>query len=111
MKEVIVCKCPMRDLQKLDTYIEENNVPISISVALINAVESLRKLHITHIFTDSRIHQKAHPLTNSFAVVYIVVTVKIEYEWSICKDCRNSNLRRVINIKMLKMCEVIKGSF
>lgn len=69
------------------TYIKEYNIAIWVSIMTINAIESLRKLHITDLLSWSGIHHKAHGFTKSLTVVYIVITINIQYVWSIWDDC------------------------
>lgn len=76
-----------------NAYIKEDYVPVGVSVTAINAIESLRKLNIADISTDLWIHHEAHSFTNCLAIINIVITVKVENKWSICENCRHSNLK------------------
>jgi hypothetical protein len=77
---------------QLSTHIKEHNVPIGISITAVNAVEPLWELHVADISANSRVHHEAHCFTNSFAVVNIVITVKIKNVRSICQNSRHSDL-------------------
>lgn len=74
------------------TYIKEDSVSVGISVMPINTIESLRKLDIANFLANLWIHQEAHCLSDSLAVVYVMVTIQVQHEWSICKNGRDTNL-------------------
>ena len=78
------------------SYIKENYVTIGVAITLIYAIKPLRELHIAYISTDLWVHQDAHCLSNSLAIVYIVITIKIEDVGSICENCRHSHLYKAI---------------
>lgn len=65
-------------------YVEENCVTVGISIALVNAIEPLGELNVADVAADLRIHVETHCLTNSLAVVHVVITIEIEYIRSIC---------------------------
>jgi len=65
---------------------------IGISIISVNAIKPLRELNITDFLPKSRIHHKTHGLAKGLAVVYIMVTIKIEHIRAIGKNCRNTNL-------------------
>lgn len=68
-----------------ETYVEEDGVPIGISIVLIDSVESLGELNIADFPPNLRIHQEAHRLPYSLAVVDVVIAIQVEHEWSICQ--------------------------
>ena len=74
------------------TYIKENYIAVGISITAVNSIKSLRKLHIAYISTNLWVHEETHSLTNSLAIVHIVITVKVKDVWSICKDSRHPYL-------------------
>jgi hypothetical protein len=65
------------------SYIEKDNIPISISIMTIDPIESLRKLHIANLLPNQRIHHKTHCLLYSLAVVDIVITIQVQQIWGI----------------------------
>ena len=74
------------------TYVKEHNIPIGVSITAINAIEPLWELYIADISANSRVHHEAHCFTDGFAVVNIVITIKIKNVRSICQDSRHSDL-------------------
>lgn len=60
------------------TYIEEDNVAISISIVQINAIKTLRELNVASFLSISRIHHETHGLFKSFAVIEVVITIDIQ---------------------------------
>jgi hypothetical protein len=61
-----------------DTYIKENRITIGISIVPINTIKSLWKLNIANIFSKVGIHHKTHSFSQGFAVVYVMITIKIQ---------------------------------
>eukprot|EP01018_Ginkgo_biloba_P018128 Gb_05832 [translate_table: standard] len=57
----------------------------------INTIKPLRKLNIASFLPKIRIHHKTHCLTQGLAVIYVVITIKIQQERAIGKDSRNTN--------------------
>lgn len=43
-------------LMVIETYIEEDDVAIGVSIVAINSVESLRELNVTELLTELWIH-------------------------------------------------------
>lgn len=82
------------------TYIEEDGVSIGISVVPVNAIKSLRELHITDLLPNLWIHQEAHGFSHSLAVVNVVITIQVEHEGRIGQNTRNANLQT----QQLKIC-------
>lgn len=62
--------------------IKEDCIMIGVPVRRINAFKSLWELNVANFLTTS-VHHEAHSFTNSFAVVDVVVTVKVENKWAI----------------------------
>lgn len=58
----------------------------------INPVEPLRELDIAQLFPQLRVHQKTHGLPDGLAVVDVVITIQIQYEWRIGEHSRDPNL-------------------
>jgi hypothetical protein len=83
----------------LSTYVKEDNVPIGIPITTVNAIEPLWELYIADIPANSRVHHEAHCFTNSFAVVNIVITVKIKNVRGICRtaDTLTCKIRKLFN--------------
>jgi hypothetical protein len=73
------------------TYVKENSVVVGISIVLINTVEPLRELHVTHFLPHSRIHQEAHGFSKSFTVVDVMITIQIEEERGIRENGGDSD--------------------
>jgi hypothetical protein len=65
------------------SYIEKDDIPVSISVMTINPIKSLRELHIANFLSKQRIHHKTHSFLYGLAVVDVVVTVQIQQIWGI----------------------------
>jgi hypothetical protein len=59
---------------------------IGISIIAINTIKPLGKLDIAHFLAKLGIHHEAHGLSKRFAVVDIVITIKIEEIGCICED-------------------------
>lgn len=82
---------PLYPIQTLQIDIKKDCIVISISIISVNAIKPLRELNITDFLPKSRIHHKTHGLTKGPAVVYIMVTIKIEHIRAIGKNCGNTN--------------------
>ena len=65
------------------SYIEKDDIPISISIMTVNAIESLWELHITNFLSYQGIHHKTHCFLYSLAVVDVVITIQVQHIWSI----------------------------
>lgn len=78
----------------IKAYIKEDDVTIGISIVTINAVKPLWELDIAKLLTQLRIHQETHGFSDCLAIVDVVITIKIQNEGCICKDCRHSNLEK-----------------
>ena len=76
-----------------ETYIEKDNVSVSISIVTVNTVKSLRELHITHFLPYQRIHHETHCFPYGLAIVDVVITVQIQHVRSICKNSRDTDLQ------------------
>lgn len=81
------------------TYVEKDGVSIGISVVSVNAIKSLRELHITDLLPNLWIHQEAHGFSHSLAVVNVVITIQVEHEGRIGENTGNTNLQNTIIIK------------
>lgn len=93
----LILKKPGKDLENYDmikAYIKEDDVTIGISIVTINAVKPLWELDIAKLLTQVRIHQETHGFSDCLAIVDVVITIKIQNEGCICKDCRHSNLEK-----------------
>lgn len=78
-----------------EAYVKEDYIAICISVRAINAIKSLRELHVAYISTNLGIHHETHCLTNCLAIVNIVIAIKVEDIWCICENCRHPYLQYV----------------
>jgi hypothetical protein len=74
-------------------YIKENSVSVGVSIMCINAIKSLRKLHVANFLSNLGVHQETHSLSNGLAIIYIMVTIQVQHERSIGKHCRDPNLK------------------
>lgn len=70
--------------------IKEDSVMVGISIRRINSFKSLWKLYVAYPVTTT-VHHKAHSFLYSLRVIDIMVTIQIEYEWSVGQYCRSSN--------------------
>ena len=73
-------------------YVEEDGVPVSVSVVRVDAVEPLRELHVADLPADLRVHEEAHGLPDGLAVVDVVVTVQVEHEGRVGQHGGDSDL-------------------
>lgn len=83
------------------TYIKEDCVSIGISIIPINAIEPLRELNIADLFPSLWVHQETHCLSHGLAVIYVMVTIQVQHEWSIGEHSRDTNLQVRITNKIL----------
>lgn len=74
------------------TYIKEYDVSVRVSIMTINAIESLRKLHIANFLPRCRIHHETHSFSECLAVVDVVIAVDIQQVRGIGDDGRDPNL-------------------
>ncbi len=74
------------------SYIKEDSVMIGISIIPINTIKSLGELHIAYTLANQWIHHETHCLTDSLAVVDVMVAIQIEQEWCICQHSRHTYL-------------------
>lgn len=74
------------------TYIKENCIPVGVTIICINAIKSLRKLDIADFLPSLGVHQEAHGLSGSLAVVDIMITIQVQHERSICEHSRDPHL-------------------
>lgn len=77
------------------TYIKEYSVAICVSVVMINPIKPLRKLDIAYFLSRVWVHHEAHSFAECLAVVYILITIDIQYVRGIRYDCRNSHLQKL----------------
>jgi hypothetical protein len=74
------------------SYIKEDSVMIGISITPINTIKSLGELYIAYTLANQWIHHETHCLTDSLAVVDVMVAIQIEQEWCICQHSRDTYL-------------------
>jgi hypothetical protein len=65
------------------SYIEEDHVPVGVSIMTINPIKPLRELHITNLLSNQRVHHKTHCFLYSLAIVDVMITIQVEHVWSI----------------------------
>ena len=75
-----------------EAHIEEDNIPVGISIVQINTIETLWELDIAALLSISRVHQETHGFFNSLAVVEVMITVNVQKICSIGKNSRNTDL-------------------
>lgn len=80
---------------EIATYIIKYITVASIPIAWINSIKPLGKLDITNLPCHLGIHHKTHCFKQSFAVIYILVTIKIQNINPVCKNRRHSNLQNI----------------
>ncbi|CAA6665647.1 unnamed protein product [Spirodela intermedia] len=85
-------------LQGSAAYIKEHHVAVRISVATVNAIESLGELDVADVSAHSWIHHEAHSLSDGLTVVDIVIAVEVENVRSVRKDGRDSDLHHPADI-------------
>lgn len=86
------------------TYIEKDNVAVSISIVQVNAIETLWKLNVAGLPSISRIHHKAHGFFTSFTVVEVVITIDVQNICSISKDSGHTNLKQMNQLLQPREC-------
>lgn len=91
-KKIISEVTSWQNYKRIKTYIEENNIAIGVSIVQINAIKSLRKLHVACLLSISGIHHETHCFFKSFTIIEIVITIDIQNICTIGQDSRNSNL-------------------
>ena len=73
-------------------HVEEDDVPVGVSIVEIDSVESLRELHVAYSLPNERIHHEAHGFSERLAVVDVVVAIEVQHVRSIGQHRRHSHL-------------------
>ena len=58
----LLCLSDKVRINSCHTYIKKHNIVVWISIVLINAIKSLRKLNVTNLLSQYWVHQKTHCL-------------------------------------------------
>lgn len=89
------------------THIIKHIVVVGILVTRIDPIKPLWKLDITSRLCHTGVHHKTHCFKESFAIVYILIEVKIQNIITIWKDSRNSHLKGRNASEILILLEII----